>query len=105
MKEGWERTVPPMQLDITQIHDMITPVFPRKKVVAAERIGTGLSNTNYKIRLEGSAEPYVLRLFRKGLEIAEKELAIMLTHSNLATPTRMRDLQRLVAETVQVTNG
>lgn len=77
MKEGWERTVPPMQLDITQIHDMITPVFPRKKVVAAERIGTGLSNTNYKIRLEGSAEPYVLRLFRKGLEIAEKELAII----------------------------
>ncbi|OIA98651.1 aminoglycoside phosphotransferase [Paenibacillus sp. LC231] len=77
MKEGWERTVPPMQLDITQIHDMITPVFPRKKVVAAERIGTGLSNTNYKIRLEGSAEPYVLRLFRKGLKIAEKELAII----------------------------
>lgn len=77
MKEGWERTVPPMQLDITQIHDMITPVFPRKKVIAAERIGTGLSNTNYKIRLEGCAEPYVLRLFRKGREIAEKELAII----------------------------
>ncbi|MBU5345914.1 phosphotransferase family protein [Paenibacillus lautus] len=77
MKEGWERTVPPMQLDITQIHDMIAPVFHRKKVVAAERIGTGLSNTNYKIRLEGSAEPYVLRLFRKGHEIAEKELAII----------------------------
>jgi aminoglycoside phosphotransferase (APT) family kinase protein len=68
MKEGWERAVPPVQLDITQIHDIISP---------AERIGTGLSNTNYKIRLEGSAEPYVLRLFRKGREIAEKELAII----------------------------
>ncbi|MGG4092463.1 phosphotransferase family protein [Paenibacillus lautus] len=77
MKEGWERAVPPMQLDITQIHDIISPVFPGKKVATAERIGTGLSNTNYKIRLEGSAEPYVLRLFRKGREIAEKELAII----------------------------
>ncbi|WP_339272789.1 aminoglycoside phosphotransferase family protein [Paenibacillus sp. FSL K6-1330] len=77
MKEGWERAVPPMQLDITQIHDIISPVFPGKKVATAERIGTGLSNTNYKIRLEGSAEPYVLRLFRKGREIAEKELSII----------------------------
>jgi aminoglycoside phosphotransferase (APT) family kinase protein len=77
MKEGWERAVPPVQLDITQIHDIISPVFPGKKVATAERIGTGLSNTNYKIRLEGSAEPYVLRLFRKGREIAEKELAII----------------------------
>lgn len=77
MKEGWERVVPPMQLDITQIHDIISPVFPGKKVATAERIGTGLSNTNYKILLEGSAEPYVLRLFRKGREIAEKELAII----------------------------
>lgn len=77
MKEGWERSVPPMQLDITQIQDMMAPVFPGKKVAAAERIGTGLSNTNYKIRLEDSAEPYVLRLFRKGREIADKELAII----------------------------
>ncbi|MFE0554902.1 phosphotransferase family protein [Paenibacillus sp. NPDC058910] len=77
MKEGWERAVPPMQLDITQINDIISPVFPGKKVATAERIGTGLSNTNYKIRLEGSVETYVLRLFRKGREIAEKELAII----------------------------
>jgi aminoglycoside phosphotransferase (APT) family kinase protein len=76
MKEGWERTELPISLDLRQINEIIKPAFPGKRVIAAERIGTGLSNSNYKIHLEGSVEPYVVRLFRGDREIADKELAI-----------------------------
>lgn len=76
MKEGWERTELPISLNLRQINEIITPAFPNKRVFAAERIGTGLSNSNYKIHLEGSVQPYVVRLFRGDGEIADKELAI-----------------------------
>ncbi|GAB6991989.1 phosphotransferase family protein [Paenibacillus pini] len=76
MKEGWERTNLPLSLDLRQINEIIEPAFPGKRLKNAERIGTGLSNSNYKIHLEGSAEPFVLRLFREGGSIAEKELSI-----------------------------
>jgi aminoglycoside phosphotransferase (APT) family kinase protein len=76
MKEGWERKELPISLDLKQMNELIKPVFPGKRVTAAERIGTGCSNSNYKIHLEGSAEPFVVRLFRRDGEIADKELAI-----------------------------
>lgn len=76
MKEGWERTELPISLDLRHINEIIKPAFPGKRVIAAERIGTGLSNSNYKIHLEGSVEPYVVRLYRGEGEIADKELAI-----------------------------
>jgi aminoglycoside phosphotransferase (APT) family kinase protein len=76
MKEGWERTELPISLDLRQINEIIKPAFPGKLVMAAERIGTGFSNSNYKIHLEGSAKPFVVRFFRGNGEIADKELAI-----------------------------
>lgn len=76
MKEGWERTEMPASLDLRQLNEIIKPVFPGKRVIAAERLGTGFSNSNYKIYLEGSAEPYVVRLFRENGEIADKEHAV-----------------------------
>ncbi|OPA78651.1 aminoglycoside phosphotransferase [Paenibacillus selenitireducens] len=76
MKEGWERTELPTSLDHRQINEIIKPAFPGKRVIAAERLGTGFSNSNYKIHLEGSAKPYVVRVFRGKGEVADKELAI-----------------------------
>jgi aminoglycoside phosphotransferase (APT) family kinase protein len=76
LKESWERTELPISLDLRQINEIIKPVFPGKRVMAVERIGTGLCNSNYKIHLEGSAELFVVRLFREDGEIAHKELAI-----------------------------
>lgn len=45
-------------------------------MTAAEPIGVGFSNSNYKLRLEGMAEPYVLRLYRGDEEVAAKEHAV-----------------------------
>jgi aminoglycoside phosphotransferase (APT) family kinase protein len=76
MKDSWERIKLPITLDVRHINEIIQPAFPGKRVTAAERIGVGLSNSNYKVHLEGSVEPYLVRLFRGDREIADKELAI-----------------------------
>ncbi|CAG7654788.1 phosphotransferase family protein [Paenibacillus allorhizosphaerae] len=76
MKEGWERPEAPVSIDLRQLNEMIQPAFPGKRVTAAERIGTGFSNSNYKIYLEGIAVPFVFRLFSGDGEVADKELAI-----------------------------
>lgn len=61
---------------LKDINEIIRLAFPGKRVIAAELIGTGLSNSNYKIHLEGSVASYVVRLFRGEGEIVDKELAI-----------------------------
>ncbi|SMF83929.1 Predicted kinase, aminoglycoside phosphotransferase (APT) family [Paenibacillus uliginis N3/975] len=76
MKEGWERKNLPITLNLSELNEIIRPALPGKRVITAERIGTGLSNSNYKIHLEGCVKPYVVRFFRSGKEIADKELAI-----------------------------
>ncbi|WP_274364752.1 phosphotransferase family protein [Paenibacillus thermotolerans] len=76
MKEGWERMDPPASLDLREINEIVTAAFPAKKVTSAERIGVGLSNANYKVHVEGLTAPYVLRLYRQGRDIADKELAV-----------------------------
>ncbi|MDB4868049.1 MAG: aminoglycoside phosphotransferase family protein [Cohnella sp.] len=86
MKDHWERPAAPVSLDLRKIETLVKPVFGGKRVLAAKRIGTGFSNSNYKIQLDGIDEPYLLRLYRQDEEIADKELAI----------------SRLVGETIPV---
>jgi hypothetical protein len=81
MKETWERTELPICLDLKQMNELIKPVFPGKRVMAAERIGTGCSNSNYKIHLQGSKEPFVVRFY--------------------SSLSGARPLQRLIARTVR----
>ncbi|UVI29194.1 phosphotransferase family protein [Paenibacillus spongiae] len=76
MKEGWERTEPAASLDLRKMNEIIQPAFPGKRIIAAERLGTGFSNANYKFQLEGSSRSYVLRIFSGGAEVADKEHAI-----------------------------
>lgn len=48
MKDSWERIELPPSLDSKQINEIVKPAFPNKRVVYSERIGVGLSNSNYK---------------------------------------------------------
>ncbi|GIP38974.1 hypothetical protein J31TS4_22540 [Paenibacillus sp. J31TS4] len=76
MKENWERTNSEL-LELAETQQLAEAAFgPEAQVVEAERLGEGFSNTNYKLRLQGHADPYVLRLYRSGPETAEKERAI-----------------------------
>ncbi|MBB3111872.1 aminoglycoside phosphotransferase (APT) family kinase protein [Paenibacillus phyllosphaerae] len=76
MKEGWERTATAATLPTHELKALIQQVFPGKTVAYAEALGTGLSNTNYRIHLEGHRDPYVVRIYRSGAETARKEHAI-----------------------------
>jgi aminoglycoside phosphotransferase (APT) family kinase protein len=76
MKDSWERIELSPSLDIRQINEIINPTFSNKRVIASERIGVGLSNSNYKIHLEGSSEPFALRLYRGNKTIVDKEIDI-----------------------------
>lgn len=76
MKDSWERIELPRSLDAKQINEIVKPAFPNKRVVYSERIGVGLSNSNYKIYLDGSTEPFVFRLYRGNKEVADKEIDI-----------------------------
>jgi len=77
-KEDWERTqdAQAVELDLQTVNELVRPAFAGQRVTCVERIGVGLSNTNFKLRLAGIEQPCVLRLYRGDAEIARKELAI-----------------------------
>ncbi|MCM2998972.1 aminoglycoside phosphotransferase family protein [Paenibacillus cellulositrophicus] len=76
MKEGWERTEQPLELSLEELNQIVAPAFPGREIISSRRIGVGLSNSNYKIQIEGDGRPYVLRFFRRGADIAGKEIAL-----------------------------
>ncbi|MFC5452735.1 phosphotransferase family protein [Paenibacillus aestuarii] len=77
-KEDWERTheAQPVELDLQAVNELVRPALAGQRVTGVERIGVGLSNTNFKLRLAGTEQPCVLRLYRGDGDIACKELAI-----------------------------
>ncbi|MCG7406564.1 aminoglycoside phosphotransferase family protein [Paenibacillus sp. ACRRX] len=76
MKEAWERSSKSMQIKFETLSVMISQVFRGKRLIKAERTQTGLSNGTYKVEIEGSTTPYLLRIFSGGSDIAIKEKAI-----------------------------
>lgn len=76
MKESWERTSKNIHINYETISTMISQVFRGKRLIKAERTETGLSSGTYKIQIEGSATPFLLRISAGGLDAASKEKAI-----------------------------
>ncbi|TLS36088.1 phosphotransferase family protein [Pseudalkalibacillus caeni] len=79
MKENWERVKPATMLSKTELELMILEYIPKAKLKRFSLLSGGLSNSNYKVLLEGYEDPFVVRLTRK--ETCEKEAAI---HTMLA---------------------
>jgi len=73
---GWERRHEPVRLDLDAVSEMIAPVFAPRRAVVAQLLGGGLANTNYKLRLSGVREPFVLRLYTRDPAACEKEAAL-----------------------------
>lgn len=76
MKEAWERSCKSMHFKFEILSRMISQVFRGKRLIKAERTKTGLSNGTYKVEIEGSATPYLLRIFTAGSGVASIEKAI-----------------------------
>lgn len=75
-KAGWERGEPFVRLSLAELNGLLEPAFPGRSVEFAHSLGTGLSNSNYKIRMRGEERPYVLRIYRGDADILRKEEAI-----------------------------
>lgn len=77
MKESWERSSKSSaHIKYETLNSMISQVFSGKRLIKAERTQTGLSNGTYKVEIEGSTTPYLLRISAGGLDVASIEKAI-----------------------------
>jgi aminoglycoside phosphotransferase (APT) family kinase protein len=76
MQEGWERRHAPVALDAASIAVLLQPAFPGHSVLTAELLSGGLANTNYKVTLDSSDEPVVLRLFTRDPAACQTEVDI-----------------------------
>jgi hypothetical protein len=62
MKENWERAKPLYSLPIQEIGEMLQSFIPGKKLVSAQLLGGGFSNTIYKLQIDSMEKPMVLRV-------------------------------------------
>jgi len=58
------------------VKHLVAAAFPNRKVARTELLTGGLINTNLKIYFESDYNPVVLRLYRDGAAVCEKEIAV-----------------------------
>ncbi|PUA37760.1 aminoglycoside phosphotransferase [Paenibacillus elgii] len=75
-KADWERREPFVRLSLAELNGLLESAFPGRSVEFAQSLGTGLSNSNYKIRMRGEERSYVLRIYRGDADVLRKEEAI-----------------------------
>lgn len=76
-KAGWGRARPPTVLSAETVQRLVATGFPGRRVVSAELLPDGLSNTTYRLHLDGRDEPVVLRLYDRDPGACEKEVGVM----------------------------
>src|SRR5450432_4021155 len=76
MQKNWNRRHNLVILDEAMLIDMLHPVFPGRQIVEAEILTAGLCNTNYKLRISGRADPFVLRLYIRSKAACQKDYEI-----------------------------
>lgn len=87
MQEGWQRRHAHLSLDRATLGAMLAPVAAHHAIIAAEPLGGGLANTNYRVTLAGLAEPLVARVFTRDAAACAKEVALWrLAHDRVPIP-------------------
>jgi hypothetical protein len=61
---------------VQDVKRLVTATFPNRKVASTELMPGGLINTNLKIYFESDFDPVVLRIYRDGAAVCDKELAV-----------------------------
>lgn len=85
-KAAWSRTKAPVGLAPEVVGRLVSTAFARGRVVDVQVLQGGLSNSNFKVRLDSLDEPFVLRVYDRDPSACRKEV----------------DLLRLVRRTVPV---
>lgn len=87
MEQGWARRHEFVELDTATLTALVQPIFPGQWVVSASLLTEGLANTNYKLRVSGQDEDYVLRLYTRERSACQKEWDIYrLVHDRIPVP-------------------
>lgn len=86
-EESWERRSAIVAFDLGTISRMIAPVFAPRDAVSAQLLSGGLANTNYRVRIGGMRQSFVLRLYTQDPHACRKEVEIYsLAHERVPLP-------------------
>ncbi|HTI14276.1 MAG TPA: aminoglycoside phosphotransferase family protein [Dictyobacter sp.] len=73
MQQDWERRHDFVALEGLPLPSMLQPAFAGKRLTSAELLTGGKCNTNYKIRIEGLTDTFVLRIYVRDISACERE--------------------------------
>jgi aminoglycoside phosphotransferase (APT) family kinase protein len=76
MRENWSRASQTLEFTTDELTKMISPILPKRKVVASFYAQGGLANTNIRLKLSDTQTPLMLRVFTRDPSQAEKEYQI-----------------------------
>lgn len=82
----WIRSAPRLDWPAPVLQRMVQTAFPRSRISQKQLLAAGLRNANFKLTLDSSSEPVVLRIYEHDPSLCRKEI----------------DLMRLVRHTVPV---
>lgn len=77
MAGGWDRRSALLSVDTATLERLLAPRWPGARIRSAEHVSGGLANTNYKVTLEGRAEPIVVRFYTRDPEACAREAALL----------------------------
>ncbi len=87
MKANWTRLHSPLAIDLATLTELMRPVSSGRPVVDAELLTAGLANTNYKVKVSGRVEPFVVRVYTRDRAACRKEVDIYnLIHDRVPLP-------------------
>jgi aminoglycoside phosphotransferase (APT) family kinase protein len=73
----WGRTSPRRDLPADVLERIVSTAFPRNRVLAAEPLGDGLRNSNFKLHLDSMRDTIVLRIYEHDPSLCRKELDLL----------------------------
>jgi aminoglycoside phosphotransferase (APT) family kinase protein len=73
----WVRAEPRRTLPEYLVDRIVQTAFPRSRAVGIQPLTEGWRNANFKLHVEGKAEPIVLRIYEHDASICQKEVDLM----------------------------
>src|SRR5208282_3291308 len=73
----WLRAEPRRTLPLPLLEQIVHTAFPRAHVVGVQPLTDGWRNANFKLRLDCTPEPFVLRVYEHDASICQKEVDLI----------------------------
>lgn len=87
MEQDWGRRYDHVLLEEKTIATLLQPVFPGRLLDSVELLTAGKCNTNYKIKISGLSEPFVLRVHVRDRMSGQRDFSIFqLIHERVPVP-------------------